>query len=516
LLFSSLVFIFGFLPVTLIGFAVLGRFGRRAGGAWLVAASLVFYGWWSPPGVLLLLTSIAANFAVARFIIANELRPRLQSAATIAGVAADLGALFYYKYLFSLLGFISHYLAFVPSVSPVVLPLGISFFTFTQIAYLVDCRAGIAKDGDVLNYVLFVTFFPHLIAGPIVHNRDIMPQFAQPRTYRLTAENLSVGLSIFVIGLVKKDILADPLSSWVTEGYGHTAGIGWLASWHLALCYSLQLYFDFSGYSDMAIGLARMLNITFPRNFESPYKAQNVIEYWQRWHITLTQFLTSYLYTPLALSMMRRRLRQGRRVNRSAQQTVGGFATMLAAPLLITMGLAGIWHGSGPTFLIFGLLHGVYLCVNHLVRVYRPSERRGGTTRVIARVLLTYLAVLVASVFFRAPSVTAALDVLSGMTGLHGLWPQVPLAFGVIHCLQLGILYAIVWCAPNTQQIMRRFRPVLGDVPAPARSWTARFLPVWISPVWLMRWPSALAIGALAAAGVLALGGTTEFLYFQF
>ena len=174
------------------------------------------------------------------------------------------------------------------------MPLGISFFSFTQIGYLIDCKAGITQDRNFLNYMLFVTFFPHLIAGPDLHNRDIMPQFGDPRTYRLSLENLAVGLSIFAIGLVKKVVCADPLSDWVVTGYAHTDAIGWVSSWHLALCYSLQLYFDFSGYTDMAIGLARMMNVRFPQNFNSPYKAQSVIEYWQRWHITLTKFLTSY------------------------------------------------------------------------------------------------------------------------------------------------------------------------------------------------------------------------------
>jgi alginate O-acetyltransferase complex protein AlgI len=506
LLFSSIVFIFGFLPVALSGFYVSARAGRRVAGVWLISASLVFYGWWHPQAVILLLTSVLTNYATARLILSIEHRPRLQSWLTAAGVGFDLGALFYYKYLFSIVGFIGHFSPVVHGIDPIVLPLGISFFTFTQIGYLIDCKAGITTDRSLLNYMLFVTFFPHLIAGPILHNRDIMPQFGSAGTYRVSPENISIGLSIFAIGLVKKTVCADPLSDWVVSGYAQTAGIGWLSAWHLALCYSLQLYFDFSGYSDMAIGLARMMNIRFPQNFASPYKAQNVIEYWQRWHITLTKFLTSYLYTPIAIAAMRWRIKRRMGVNRIAQQTLGGFAAMVAAPLLITMALAGIWHGSGLTFLIFGLLHGVYLCINHAMRVFNPGQRSRRLRGVILRCLMTYLSVLVASVFFRAPSVSAAINVLTGMLGLNGLKDVPAPGFGVLHGVFLMALFGIVWLLPNTQQIMRRFDPVLEDVDPPRP----------VSLTWGSNLGSALAVGLAVAVGILALGGTTEFLYFQF
>lgn len=506
MLFNSIVFIFGFLPVALIGFYVAARAGRRVAGVWLIAMSLVFYGWWNPTAVFLLLTSVGTNYAIARLILRTEPRPALQGWITVSGVCLNLGALFYYKYLFWVVSLVVRFVPAVHGIDPIVLPLGISFFTFTQIGYLVDCRAGITRDRSLLNYALFVTFFPHLIAGPILHNRDIMPQFGDSRTYRVSLENLAVGLSIFVIGLVKKVVCADPLSEWVIGGYAHTDGIGWWAAWHLALCYSLQLYFDFSGYSDMAIGLARMMNVRFPANFNSPYKAQNVIEYWQRWHITLTKFLTSYLYTPIAMGTMRWRMRHRMGVNRRAQQTSVGFATMIAFPMLITMGLAGIWHGSGVTFLIFGLLHGVYLCVNHAVRVFYPGARRSRRLyAVVLRCAATYLSVLVASVFFRAPSVSAAMNVLGGMLGLSGWESQAPAA-GLLHGAFLVVLCFIVWFLPNSQQIMRHYDPVLDEVDPP--------YPVRLA--WQPNSGSALALGVSAAIGILALGGTTEFLYFQF
>jgi alginate O-acetyltransferase complex protein AlgI len=505
LLFNSIVFIFGFLPVALIGFYVTARAGRQVAGVWLIVASLVFYGWWNPAAVFLLLASVGSNYAIARLILRTVANPGLQGWITISGVSLNLGALFYYKYLFWIVGIIGHFAPAVHGIDPIVLPLGISFFTFTQIGYLVDCRAGITQDRSLLNYMLFVTFFPHLIAGPILHNRDIMPQFGDSGTYRVSLENLAVGFSTFVIGLVKKVVCADPLSDWVASGYAHTSQIGWLAAWHLALCYSLQLYFDFSGYSDMAIGLARMMNVRFPQNFNSPYKAQNVIEYWQRWHITLTKFLTSYLYTPLAMGTMRWRIKHRMGVNRLAQQTPTGFAAMIAIPMLITMVLAGIWHGAGVTFLIFGLLHGIYLCVNHAVRVYNPGPRSRRLYAVILRCAATYLSVLIASVFFRAPSVAAAIDVLGGMLGLSGWESQAP-AVGLLHGVFLLLLCVIVWFFPNSQQIMRRYDPVLEEVEPP--------YPISLS--WRPDLGSAMAVGVAAAIGILALGGTTEFLYFQF
>ncbi len=506
MLFSSLVFIFGFLPVALCGFYAAGRLGRPAAAAWLIAVSLVFYGWWHPPAVVLLLGSIGTNYAVATLIMRSDRHPVRRTLLTLGGVGFNLLALFYYKYLFAIAGFLHGLSPAVPALDPVVLPLGISFFTFTQIGYLVDCNAGVTRDRDLLSYVLFVTFFPHLIAGPILHHTDVMPRFADARTYRLNTENLSVGLTIFVIGLLKKTVCADPLSSWVRDGYAGTEGMEGLAAWNLALCYSLQLYFDFSGYSDMAIGLARMMNVRFPRNFDSPYKARDIIAYWQRWHVTLTNFLTGYLYAPIALAVMRYRSRHRLGINRAAQKTPAGFASMFALPLMATMTLAGIWHGSGLTFLVFGALHGFYLCVCHAWRLFRPNSPARSLPAVLAQCALTYLCVLVASVFFRAPSVSAALDVLGGMAGAHGFAaPERPLA-APVHLVHLAALYAIVWLCPNTQQIMSRYKPVIGDVDAP-RPWV---------PTWSPNWVSAVALGFGATAGILALGGTTEFLYFQF
>jgi alginate O-acetyltransferase complex protein AlgI len=533
LLFNSYGFLFVFLPVALAGFFGAARFGRPAAGLWLIACSFVFYGWWNPAFCFVLATSIAFNYAVSLLLARTESRPRLSNTILAAGIAVNLMALVYFKYLAWLIGLLDEAIAAQLAVPNIVLPLGISFFTFTQIGYLADCAAGTAGDRDPLNYVLFVTFFPHLIAGPILHNQDIMPQFAAPATYRWSATNIAVGSGIFVLGLLKKSVLADHAGIGVAEAFAHPDSLSVLAAWQAALSYSLQLYFDFSGYSDMAIGIGRMFNITLPLNFNSPYKAASIIDYWQRWHMSLTRYLTQYVYTPFALLLFRRRSARGLPINRPAQQTVQGFCEMVALPILVTMTLAGIWHGSGAQFLVFGLLHGAYLCVNRAwrLRFGAPGSATSRRWKHVANVLLTYLCVLMASVFFRAPSVADALSMLGGMVGLHGtgLAPIVsmsseavdttpaavlalfaPASGSILQALAglewFGAMYLIVWAMPNTQQIFADLAPALDRVP-PLVSGRLRFG---------FGVPWAVAIGSGLVLGVLSIGGSSEFLYFQF
>ena len=507
MLFSSYVFVFCFLPVVLTGFAVLARLSGRAGAApWLVAASFVFYGWWNPAFVPLLLGSIAFNYALARLIGRAGARPRVQSTLVALGIGCDLAALVYYKYLASILAFLRlHGWSGVTLDSP-ALPLGISFFTFTQIGFLLDTRNGTVEERGFSSYLLFVTFFPHLIAGPVLHHREMMPQFAAPETYRLSGENILVGLTIFAIGLAKK-VLADQLSGVAAPGFSSADRLALLPAWQAALGYSMQLYFDFSGYSDMAIGTARLFNIRFPANFNSPYKARSVIEYWQRWHMTLTRYLSLYLYNPIALHIARSRAARG--VPPGRQRSVRGFAATVLVPTAITMTLAGVWHGSGLTFLVFGLLHAAYLSVNHAWRTFRPaawkpSRSRAGACRSVA---LTYGCVLVGAVVFRAETLADAGAVLSGMLGLHGVVPPASAQERVLTVVRdwtlIALAAAIAFGAPNTQQIMRDFAPVLS--PVAGRGWAWRPNLGW-----------ALAFGCLGALGLLGIGGSAEFLYFQF
>src|SRR3954468_21630198 len=376
MVFSSFPFIFGFLPVALLGSFVAARLGPKPAGVWLVLASLAFYAYWRLDFLPLLLISIAFNYTIGDLLVRTKARPGLQQAVFLLGVGADLLALFYYKYAAALAASLGFRTVAGTPLHNIILPLGISFFTFTQIGYLVDVKQEVAKTRDPLSYALFVTFFPHLIAGPILHNREMMPQFADKATYRFSSGNIAVGLTIFAIGMAKKVLLADPLSADVAAHFGRSAELDLIGGWYAVIAYSLQLYFDFSGYSDMAIGLARMFNIRFPLNFNSPYKATTVIDYWQRFHMTLTRFITLYIFSPMALYVTRWRDRHGMDNSRRASATPGGFLSLVAGPTLITMSLAGFWHGAGTQYFIFGLLHGIYISVNHAMRIYFPAPKK--------------------------------------------------------------------------------------------------------------------------------------------
>jgi alginate O-acetyltransferase complex protein AlgI len=517
LLFNSHLFIFGFLPLALLAFYLLGRINARAAGLSLVASSLIFYAWWNPPFVLLLMSSIAFNYAISLWIARNEEFERRQSAILTFGVAANLATLVYYKYLFAFVGLMDWVGIVEWKMNPILLPLGISFYTFTQIGYLIDCRQGMAKERSFFEYCLFVTFFPHLIAGPIFHHREIMPQFARKETYRFDSGNMAIGLTIFVIGLAKKVLLADSLIQVSNAGFAAPETLGVFSSWLTALSYSLQLYFDFSGYSDMAIGLAYMFNVRFPLNFNSPYKARSIIDFWQRWHMTLTRYLTLYIYNPIAISVTRRRLTRGLPILTRDAQTAGGFANMIAVPIFITMVLAGIWHGAGFQFLIFGLLHGTYLTINHAWRIFGPARLRQESQNrqiraatVIAQVLLTYVAALVAQVFFRAASAGDAVALLASMAGLHAGQVLSGWEYSFGSAMQqvgrVAAYFAIIWLMPNSQQIMAKFPAALGQIAAGRH----RILE-WSPSV---RW--AVPVGLAAALAIASLSQHTEFLYFQF
>jgi alginate O-acetyltransferase complex protein AlgI len=404
MLFHSQPFILGFLPACLAGCFVLQRFaGHTWALAWLLAASLSFYGWWNPPFVLLLVGSIAANYALGQRIL-RLARADHRTAARrwlIAGVAGNLVLLGWFKYA----DFLLHVAApGAPSLG-VFLPLAISFFTFQQIMFLVDSARQERADTGLLTYATFVAFFPHLIAGPIVRPKDIIPQLQQPDLAVPRADNLADGLTLFLLGLGKKLLLADTFGGFADIGFNaaaNGASLSLFEAWYAVLAYSLQIYFDFSGYSDMAIGLARMLNVRFPLNFASPYQARNIAEFWRRWHITLGAFLREYVYFPLG----------GSRCGAARHST----------NLLATMLLCGLWHGAAWRFVLWGGLHGLYLVLHAQCRVTLP--------RVLAQAL-TLLAVIVAWVPFRAASATAAQSMLAGMAGLHGVsLPQM-----VVHAL---------------------------------------------------------------------------------
>ncbi len=473
MLFNSLRFLFFFLPVTMLGFHLLGRYGRRPVIAWLAFMSVVFYAAWNPAFVLFLLGSILVNYLVADTLTSAPEDSVNRKRLLALGITLNLLALFYFKYLYKLLLslFSAHLIQIHPH--PILLPLGISFFTFTQISYLVDLAQGQAERQDFLSYLLFVTFFPHLIAGPILHHKEMMPQFniqtgrdpgsvlpdsIQPpppthRRFRLNPQDVALGLTWFLIGLAKKVLIADKLSPQADLAFRNAGTLTATHAWTGLVVYSMQLYFDFSGYSDMALGLARIFSIRFPINFDSPYKATSVTEYWQRWHITLTRYITLYLYNPLLLGVQRRRLAAGKKTSRKALATPEGFTTMVAYPTMVTMLLTGIWHGAGIQFLIFGALHGVYLTANQAWRHFRKRTADLSPVTGLPRLLMmigVYAQVSFALIFFRSDSLHAAFALLHDMAGRHGIGTTGSLLDGAL----AFALFPIVWFFPNSQQIL--------------------------------------------------------------
>ncbi len=541
MLFNSQRFLFIFLPITMLGFHLLGRYGRRPVIAWLAGASVVFYAAWNPRFVLFLLASILVNYICARFIAAAPEDSLRRKRLLFLGVALNLLALFRFKYLFKALLLLTstlHLSNLHPN--PVLLPLGISFFTFTQISYLVDLAQGQAERQDFLSYLLFVTFFPHLIAGPILHHKEMMPQFgkARPqddartldqaltpvpptRRFALKSADVSLGLTWFLMGLAKKVLIADNLAHTADLTFTHAGSLTSTAAITGLVVYSMQLYFDFSGYSDMALGLARIFSIRFPLNFDSPYKATSVTEYWQRWHMTLTRYITLYLYNPLLLAVQRRRAAAGKKISRKSLATPAGFTSMVAYPTVVTMLLTGLWHGAGLQFLIFGLIHGLYLTANQAWRHFRqrvhnaPAPAPPTGPRRLAMMLGVYVQVTFALIFFRSASMPSALALLRDMAGAHGLG-----AFGSLLDGALAFaLFPVVWFLPNTQQILGQERTVETPIPGPAAPTAIAHeqAPTLFPRIrWSLTLGWSLLMAALFFAVLVDLNPNNPFLYFQF
>lgn len=502
MLFNSRIFLFIFLPVTLILFWMINsRLGTKDSVTFLSFASLAFYGYWNPPYVLLIVASIALNFALGR----------LQGKAgggsrtlLVAGIALNLGVLCYFKYFSFAASTLQDLVGVSWTISAILLPLAISFFTFTQIAYLVDVYRGIGRSYDFREYCFFVLFFPHLIAGPIVRHYEIIPQIENGRMpFRLEA--LAAGLTMFTLGLAKKVLLADTVAStasWIFASAHAGNQLSFSLSWVGALAYTCQIYFDFSGYSDMALGLGLMFGIKLPLNFDSPYMSASIVEFWRRWHISLSRFLKDYLYIPLG----------GSRAGKPRKYF----------NLMTTMLLGGLWHGAGWTFVIWGGLHGLYLVINHGWSAF--TRGAGWADSWIARCFyhaITFLAVVVAWVLFRAESLPAAMTMLRGMVGLNGVmlpatfqpiigkvvpswvvFGSTPVSSWIL--LALACMLVIAFIAPNTQEIMRRAEPALESVHS--NTWLA-----WsLKPAW------AFGVGILLALVLGSLGRVSEFLYFQF
>ncbi|MEX0144204.1 MBOAT family protein [Massilia sp. LMS1-1-1.1] len=524
MLFNSFAFLFGYLPIVLAGYFLLDRLAPGAGtstswrrlapATWLALASLFFYAWWDARYLPLLLASICVNYGAGRLIGARAGAARKR--ALVVALVLNLGLLAYYKYANFFIDSVNAVAVTAGAGADslpwhgldIILPIGISFFTFTQIAFLVDCYRGEVREYRFIHYVLFVSYFPHLIAGPVLHHRDMMPQFADPANAHPRAANFAIGLSIFTIGLAKKVLIADNLSPLAIPIFVAGAEPTLIEAWIGVLAYTFQLYFDFSGYSDMAIGLSRLFGVKLPLNFNSPYKAANIADFWRRWHMTLSRFLRDYLYIPLGGS------RRGE--------------AMRYRNLMLTMLLGGLWHGAGWTFVIWGGLHGLYLVLQQgWQRVFGAAP--GYCWLRWWPGVLTFLAVMLAWVFFRAPDVATAWDITGALVGANGVslprglasqasslaqWGLHPV-FDGIRWIELAgpglpVLLAAMLLAfkvPNTQEIFFLYEPAIERIFQPAGRWSFSWRPT-------SRWSVGLA--ALFVACIFGMNRVTEFLYFQF
>jgi D-alanyl-lipoteichoic acid acyltransferase DltB (MBOAT superfamily) len=540
MLFNSYEFLFAFLPVTLVGFLLLGRMSRNLALGWLIAASLVFYAWWRPVNVPIIAISLLINFAIALWLkrlSQEDGKPLLRNLVLAVGIVFNLCFLGYFKYTNFLLSTFNDMADTGFVLKQIILPLGISFITFQNIAFLVDVHARRVETFTLRDYLLFVLFFPQLIAGPIVHYREMMPQFER-NPCRFDSGGLAVGITLLCFGLFKKVVLADGMALHVSPIFELAAGggsISLIAGWVAAIGYTLQIYFDFSGYSDMAAGLACCFGVRLPLNFYSPLQSTSIIDFWSRWHVTLTRFLTAYLYNPLLLWLTRRRYARGLTGLGGRNATLGSFLQLLVWPTLLTMFISGVWHGAGYTFVLWGLLHGLYLTINHGWRL--TGARLWASKEAYARFmrpagfLLTFFAVVVAMVLFRAPSVHAAAEVYRGMLGFGGielprliveklgthlpehLVTAIDVATKDFLVVQLWLisLLAIALILPNTLQIMAAYEPVLGAKERPA---TTGLLPRPLQWKPTLGW--VLLVAALGATAIMRVGGPSEFLYWQF
>ncbi len=493
MLFNSYEFLFFFLPITLVGYFFLNRQRLTvASNSWLLFASLFFYGWWNIVYLPLILGSILFNYTIGSLIADTDaLKKQVVSKKGIFvfGIVVNVLFLGYFKYMDFFIGNVNALVRTNLPLLHIVLPLGISFFTITQIAFLVDAYEGLVEERKLLNYALFVTFFPHLLAGPILHHKEMMPQFDRTRNKVLNYKNLSLGFFLFFVGLFKKIILADQFSVWAKAGFDTATTLNLLEAWVASLAYTFQLYFDFSGYSDMAIGVGLMFNIRLPINFNSPYKAVNIIDFWKRWHITLSNFITTYLYTPIVRSF--------RRIT---------FAKSMVA-IFIAMFISGLWHGAGWTFIIWGSLHGAALVVNHnwkKLKIRMPT---------VLAWFITFNFVNMAFVFFRAKNWHDAMKVFRGMFGLSGV--TLPRSYAKLPFLaDLHVKFSKEW-----------LEAVKGDAHVDTVLWTtlvsfAIILTAWNSNQLTSRfkpcWKSFAFIVIVAFWALFNMSKVSEFLYFQF
>ena len=518
MLFNSFEFLLFFAPFAFIGVYLLKTYiSRKYVIYWLIIASIFFYGWWNPPYLVLILSSVVFNYIIFKKLISSNYNNKL---LLFIGVSGNLAAIAYFKYALFILENINFAFNSAWVIQPIILPLAISFFTFQQIALLIDAYRGSVKNIPFPRYVLFILFFPQLIAGPIVRSSEIVHQFEKKSVFIPNAKNLSIGISIFIIGLFKKVVIADSMALFVNPVFSAASNGIELTIWEAwggALAYTFQLYFDFSGYSDMAIGLARIIGIRIPINFFSPYKATSIRDFWRRWHITLSRFLRDYLYIPLG----------GNRKGKSRQYK----------NLILTMALGGLWHGAAWTFILWGFIHGVLLIVNNLwlnLKIKNWMYIRNNVMWQWSCRFLTFFAVVNSWVIFRSDNLNTAYAMYRAMFGVNGIslpdelktmapWlERMGVKFdGMFHNATgdwivgyawIAILLFVIWFLPNTMELMKRYMYPRESI-MQLRTNTRFIISMWRPSLF---WAAVIASGGALSLLLIALGTPSDFLYYQF
>jgi alginate O-acetyltransferase complex protein AlgI len=494
-------------------YGIVTRWRESAGRELIILASLVFYGFWIPAYLILIIGSIVCNFAMAQFMRSTT-RPKTRRVAVVLAVSANLVLLGYFKYLDFLIGSFGSLFSLDVTLQHIALPIGISFFTFQQISFQLDQYRGRIGNVKFLDYAMLIAFFPHLIAGPIVLQSDLLPQIIGRKAWLLRAPNIALGFAVFSVGLFKKLVLSDRISPYSDHVFSLVASHGAASAadaWAGALSYAFQIYFDFSGYSDMAVGLAFLFGFRLPINFFSPYKAKSIQDFWRRWHITLSNFLRNNLYFPLGGS------------RRGIRRTV--------VALLVTMTLGGLWHGAGITYVVWGIFHGVLLAAYHLYRRSGIADRlslsrverfsTGAAWRAFAAgvrglstacaVLVTFSAVTIGWVYFRSPDLHTANTMLAAMLGASS---HAPVAGGLHEVWPNLLLYAaMIWFLPNSAQIFRKFgmyQHAEEYLPRTPVSAVSGVLTYDLKPAW------ALISAVTFTIAWFALSNLSPFIYFQF
>ncbi len=506
MVFNSYQFLLVFLPVTYLGFLLIHRTGGwRAVYPYLAAASLVFYAHFSLLLVAVLATSVVCNFAAASALTELRKSKPLAKLLLITSVGGNLGVLGYFKYTNFLIDTINSAAGTGLGHLDLILPVGISFYTFIQIGFLIESFNGTAERPTFDRYALFATFFPCVTAGPLVLQGEMFDQMKERKDSAFSSWRLMIGLTIFCLGLFKKVVFADTIAPYANDtfsGVAAGAGIDMLTAWVGATCYTLQLYFDFSGYSDMAIGLGYLFGIKLPLNFNSPLKATSITDFWHRWHMTMTRFFTNYLFTPVAMANARKAMKGGYGPFRR-------FIGTAAWPVILTFLIAGIWHGAGWTMVVYGLIHGFALAINRGWREFNMP-----TLHPVFGWLLTMAVVISGLVVFRAPDLATAGDILASMWGLSligfgepsGYMVEIDLVWAAGLILFFG---GLVLLAPNSQQIMHRYWVSSDPKPAEERSVLRHIL--WkVSPDW------AVATAVVLVIAFASIQGKSTFLYYQF